>query len=214
MKAVVAALLLLAAPALADGVDGWGILSAGAGLRWVPNWWFQAHAAAAGTPVTPTFDGGPQGTVSFGYGVGPTLALFVDGFIGYQGFSLTLPDGQENPYAVTSSGAVVGPRLIGTDVLFRGWSPWVSVQAGPFISSITSHFKNEPERLLLSFSASGGCTWRVGERYGVTLEARYVYARSAVTGISGINVGGVTGSVLFTMYFPPSMKRDLDVPGF
>jgi hypothetical protein len=99
-------------------------------------------------------------------------------------------------------------------VFFKGFMPYAGLQAGPLLSSLTSRVNPQPERVLLAFSAFGGLTWRVAERYGITLEVRYINARAALWPISGINVGGVAFSAMFTLFFPPAVKRDLDVPGF
>ncbi|HEY0882340.1 MAG TPA: hypothetical protein VGD87_12445, partial [Archangium sp.] len=72
----------------------------------------------------------------------------------------------------------------------------------------------QQERVLLAVSAGGGLTWRITDRYGLTLDVRYMFARSAIWPISGINVGGVWFGLSFNIFFPPAPKRDLDVPGF
>jgi hypothetical protein len=206
--------LLASGASWAQGIDGWGRLSIGGGFRWVPNWWFQSHAADAGTPVIPTIDGGGQGTASFGFGVSTNLELSVDLLVGYQTFSLATPGGDPNPYTSLTAGALLGGRLVGTDVFFKGFMPYLSLQTGPVLSAISSRDGALPEKVNLGLSAAGGATVKIAERYGFTLEVRYLQARNAVPGISGINAGGVLFSVMFTYFFAPSLKRDLDVPGF
>lgn len=205
---------LLSSAAMGEGFDGWGHVSVGGGFRWVPNWWFIEHAAAAGTPVIPGLSGGPQLTASFGYGVGTNLELSIDLLGSFETFALALPDGNRDEYTSAVYGAQLGGRLVGNNVFFPGLMPYLTLQAGPLLSNISSKTNPVPERVLLAFSGGGGLTYRFMERYGLTLEVRYLNARNAVPPISGINVGGVWFSAMFTIFFPPPPKHDLDVPGF
>lgn len=199
---------------MATGVDGWGRVSVGGGFRWVPNWWFAERAQQAGTPLVPGLSGGPQGTVSFGFGATDLLEVSIDALVGYESFALQLPDGTREIYTSVAYGALLGGRLVGTDIPAKGLAPYLAVQAGPLVSNIGARSNPVPERLLLAFSVAGGLAWRLSDRYGVALEARYLYGRSAIPGISGINVGGVWFSAMLVIFFPPAPKRDLDVPGF
>lgn len=213
MKRLLLVAMLLASPAFADGIEGWGHVSVGGGFRWVPNWWFFDHAAAAGTPVIPGITGGPQATASFGYGVTRLFELSIDLLGSFETFSLALPDGNRDEYTSSVYGAQLGGRLQGVDVFFKGFMPYLQVQAGPLLSNISVKSQTIPEKVVLAFSVSGGITYRFSEKYGLGVEVRYLNARSN-TPISGINVGGVLFSAMFTFYFPPEPKRDLDVPGF
>lgn len=213
MKRLWLCAVLLSSSAFADGVDGWGRVSVGGGFRWVPNWWFFDHAAQAGTPKLEGINGGPQATASFGYGVSRVLELSIDLLGSFETFSLSRPDGGRDDYTSAMYGAQLGGRLVGTDVFFKGFMPYLQVQAGPLLSNISVKSQQIPEKVLLAISASGGINYRFSEKYGLGVEVRYVYARSN-TPISGINVGGVLFSGMFTFYFPPVAKRDLDVPGF
>ncbi|MDP1828343.1 MAG: hypothetical protein Q8L48_34055 [Archangium sp.] len=214
MRRLLLGVLLLSSTALADGIDGWGRISVGGGFRWIPNWYFIDRAAQAGTPVLPGLSGGPQLTASFGYGVSSALELSIDLFGGFETINLALPDGQKQEYTSGAYGVLLGGRFTGNNVFFKGFMPYLAVQAGPLLSAITSRVNSQPERVLLAFSASAGATWRFADRYGISLEARYINSRSVLSPISGINVGGVAFSALFTIFFPPPPKRDLDVPGF
>ncbi|MFO0596011.1 MAG: hypothetical protein U0228_11920 [Myxococcaceae bacterium] len=211
---VLAAGVVASSPARADGIDGLGHVSVGGGFRWVPNWWFQGKAADAGTPMIPTIDGGPQANASFGLGVTSYLAASINLLGGYQAFQLSLPDGQIDNYSSTTFGALLGGRLAGADVFFKGFMPYLELQAGPIISVIGAPHTMIPERVVLGLSAAGGISYRFLPKYGVTLEVRYLAARNSVPDISGINVGGVWFSAMFTMYFPPSLKRDSDSMSF
>jgi hypothetical protein len=211
---VVAVLLSQAAFAQAQGIDGLGRISLGGGFRWVPNWWLTERAAEAGRPVIPGLSGGPQLNASFGYGVSSVLELSIDLLGSYETFALALPDGSRDEITSAMYGAALGGRISGSNVLFKGFMPYLQLQAGPLLSNVTSREYPTSERVLLAFHASGGATWRFADRYGVTLDVRYVMARGALSGLSGINVGGVLFSAMFTIFFPPAPKRDLDVPGF
>lgn len=206
----VVALLLVAAPARAGGIEGWGRISVGGGYRWVPNWYFAEKAAAAGRPIEVASPGGPQGTASFGLGVNAWLEVAIDLFGGYEAFTLA----PQEHFTSVSYGALLGGRLVGTDVLFKGFMPYLVLQAGPLLAQVTSAQSQGQEKLMGSLAAGAGATWRFAERYGVSLEAKWYYGRHFVTDISGINVGGVWFTASFTIFFPPAPKRDLDVPGF
>ncbi len=210
-RAVVVGLVFLCAgPAGAAGVDGWGRISLGGGYRWVPNWYFADRAAEVGRALEAVSPGGPQGTVSFGLGVNAFLEVSIDLFAGYEAFTLT--PGEQ--FSSVSYGALVGGRLVAADLFFKGFMPYLTVQAGPMLALVASQATPVPERLIGALAAGAGATWRFSERYGVGLEARWIYGRSYITDISGINVGGVWFTASFTIHFPPSPKRDLDVPGF
>lgn len=204
--------LLAGGGAAAEGVDGWGRVSLGGGFRWVPNWWFEGRAAKAGTPVIPGANGGPQATASFGYGVTSLFELNIDLLGSFESIVLQLPDGARQEYLSAVYGAQLGVRLVFP--VTKALLPYLSVQTGPLLSNISNAENPQLERLLLAFTAGGGLTWRITDRYGLSLDVRYTHARSAIWPISGINVGGVWFGLMFNIFFPPSAKRDLDVPGF
>lgn len=205
-------LLVCSTPALAEGIDGMGRIAVGGGFRWVPNWWFETRAAQAGTPVIPGVNGGPQVMASFGYGVSSMFELAIDLLGSFELINLQLPDGQRDEYTSAAYGAVIGGRFVPN--VSKVLLPYLSVQLGPLLSNIANRANPQEEKLLLSLSAGGGLTWRITDRYGVSLDVRYVYARAAIWPISGINVGGVWFGLSFNIFFPSAPKRDLDVPGF
>ncbi|MFT3708289.1 MAG: hypothetical protein QM817_11605 [Archangium sp.] len=210
-------LALLAAPLAhaENGLDGLGHVSVGGGFRWIPNWWFRSKAAEFGTPVSnTTIDGGPQGTASFGLGVTANLVVAIDAVFGYQSFSLNREDGGVDNYSSTFGAVMLGARLGGADVLFKGFMPYIQVQVGPSLSILGGPREVIPEKAIFAISASGGATYRFSRSYGITLDVRYVQARNSVPEISGINVGGVWFSAMFTIFFPPSPKADLGTSSF
>lgn len=210
----VAVVCASAGSARADGIDGLGHVSVGGGFRWVPNWWFKDKAAAFGTPVNPGVDGGAQGTASFGLGVTSMLVVSVNLLFGYQSFSLARPDGLNDEYSSVTAGALLGGRLQTTDLLFKGFMPYIELQAGPVLSVLGGPREMIPEKAILGLSAAGGATYRFARSYGITLEVRFLQARNSVPEISGINVGGVWFTAMFTIFFPPSPKSDLAIPSF
>jgi hypothetical protein len=205
---------ILALNAQAEGIDGLGYVAVGGGFRWLPNWWFQGKAAAAGTPVIPSIDGGPQITGSFGLGVMSWLAVSITLLGGYHGFALSTPDGGRDEYSSVTAGGLLGGRIMGSDVFFKGFYPYLDLQVGPLLAVIGGPREVIPEKAVLGLSAAGGFMWKFFGNYGVSVEARYVQARASVPGISGINVGGVWFTAMFTVFFPPAIKRDLSLPGF
>lgn len=214
MRTVVLSLLLVSGVAHASGIDGWGRISIGGGMRWVPNWWFVDHAAMYGTPVVEHLAIGPQGNLSFGYGVSPWLEVSVDVFAGYEGFSLQAMDGQRLNYGSFTGAAMLGGRLVARDLFIKGFSPWLSAQGGGLLTTLTGPNIEISERLLPSFAVGGGFDIKFSERYGISLDGRYLHGRSYVPPISGINVGGVWVTLSFVIFFPPEPKREPAVPGF
>ncbi len=192
-----------------DSVQGWGRISVLGGYRWVPNWYFADRAAQAGFPVAKASPGGPLGIASFGYGVFDSLELAVDLFAAWETFELT----DYAPFSATTYGAMLGPRLTKRN-LFPGFTPYVGVEGGPTLALVSSNSISNPERLLGGLAAVGGFHWAFHDRWAISFDVRWIYARSAVPGISGINVGGVLFSLGVSTFFAPSPKRELDVPGF
>jgi hypothetical protein len=100
--------LVLSSAGWAQGIDGVGRISVGGGFRWVPNWWFQSHAADLGTPVIPTVDGGGAGFASFGLGVTTSLEVSIDLLFGYHEFALRAVDGGTRPFSSLTAGDGAG----------------------------------------------------------------------------------------------------------
>lgn len=212
-RPVVLALALLPLLAQAGGIDGVGRVSLGPGFRWIPNWYFHDRAREQGTPIAPGPEGGPDLAFSFGYGVTRIFEVTIDLLGGWQPFTVQQPTGDVAYNAWMGSG-LLGLRVVGSDVLFRGFMPYLCVQAGPLFSSIQSDHLSEPaERLALGASAGAGFDYRFGN-LGLGLDVRYLYSRAIVPGISGMNVGGVLFGLHFTIFVPASAKQELDVPGF
>lgn len=203
-------LLSTSAAAQSSSIEGWGRITAGGGWRWVPNWYFADKAAQAGFPYVKSSPGGPQGFASFGYGVVSYLEVAIDLFAGAEWFEIS----GYSPFTAVTYGAVLGPRLSIVDFPFKGLIPHLGVQVGPTLAMLQTDTVSIPEKVLMGTSINGGFTWRFADRFGLTFDARWIFARGYVPPISGINVGGAWFSLGFTIYFPPAPKRDLDVPGF
>jgi hypothetical protein len=199
-----------AAAQSSQSVEGWGRVTVLGGYRWVPNWYFAGKAAAAGMPVTRPSVGGPDVIASFGFGASEWLELAVDLFGSYDSFELR----GAGAFTAFTYGAVLGPRLTRTNVLFRGFTPYLGVSAGAAFALVSSPSVNPGERLLPGLTAVAGFHWRFTERWGVSLDLRWIYARSAIPGISGLNAGGVLLSLGLSTFFPPRPQLELDAPGF
>jgi hypothetical protein len=191
-------------------IEGWGRVTVFGGYRWVPNWYFADKAAEAGTPMLRPSAGGPQGGASFGYGAFAFVEVAIDLLIGYETFEL---QGLQ-PFSSVTYGGLIGPRLTGVDVLFNGFSPYLGVQFGPVLSTVSSASLTQREKLQGAVAVSGGFNYRFSDRFAFNLDVRWMLARHYVDPVAGANVGGVWFSAGFTMFFAPSPKRDLDVPGF
>lgn len=208
--ALVVALASSGARAESRSIEGWGRISVFGGYRWVPNWFFADKAAEAGRPLVRPSPGGPQGGASFGYGAFAFAEIAIDLLIGYETFEL---EGLQ-PFSAVTYGGLLGPRFTKMDVLFKGFAPYVGVQAGPVLSSVSSNSLPQREKLLGAVAVNGGFNYRFAERLAFNVDVRWMLARNFVDPIAGANVGGVWFSVGFTIFFAPEPKRDLDVPGF
>jgi hypothetical protein len=207
------ALALAAGPAQAQSehsIDGWGRVTVLGGYRWVPNWYFADQAQKAGTPITRPSLGGPDLIASFGYGATDWLELSVDLFGSFDSFAVQ----GFAPFTTWTYGAVLGPRLIRPNTFFRGFSPFVGVEAGATFVIVNSTSVSVGEQLLPGVTALLGFQLRIAERWAISFDARWVYARSYVPGISGVNVGGVMFSLGVSALFPPRPRSDLEAPGF
>lgn len=213
---VAVALVAIAQVAFADTpTDGVGRMSFGGGLRWTLNDHFNGRASEAGHPNTTAQDFvtaplGFQGAASFGYGAFDWLELAVDLFAGFESFQL---EGWL-PFSSVSYGALIGVRVTRYDFPVRGLVPYVGAQTGPMLVIVTSPSAPGPERIIQSWSVNGGASWRFTERFGLFLDVRWMQGRVFVAEIAGRNVGGVFVSAGISVFFPPTPKRDLDVPGF
>jgi hypothetical protein len=212
VRAFALAIALLAPAALAQAsIEGVGRITVVAGYRWVPNWYFAERAAAANVPFERPSVGGPAATVSFGYGATSVIELAVDGFFAWERFTLA----GLRPFDSFVYGGALGPRFTRGDVFFKGFMPYVSVQGGPLFASVQSpSLAANPERALGALFVAGGFNLRIAERWAITFDVRWVYARSVVPEISGLNVGGVVFSLGLTTFFPATPPGPLDVPGF
>ena len=216
MKSLTLVVLVLAAPSLADTpTDGVGRISIGGGLRWTPNWWFDGRATAAGS--APIHNGeafraplGIQGAASFGYGAFEWFELSVDLLVGYESFEL---DGLL-PFTSVSYGGLIGARVTRYDFPVAGLVPYLGAQAGPLLVTVNSTSRPAGETILPAFSVNGGASYKLTDRLGLFVDARWLLARVFVADIAGRNVGGVFFSVGLSIFFPPAPKHDLEVPGF
>lgn len=208
--AVLAWALAVPATRAQSSVDGWGRISVLGAYRWVPNWYLAGKAAEAGHPFVRESPGGPQVTASFGYGALSSLEVAVDVFFAWEGFELQ----GLAPFNSFLYGGALGPRLTRGDVLFKGLMPYVAVEFGPAFSIVQSSSVSSPERLLGVLIVAGGFHWKVTDRWAISFDVRWTYARGYIPEVSGLNVGGVTFSLGVSHFFPPAGKRELDVPGF
>lgn len=176
------------------------------------NDYFNGRAAEVGRPIEKagTAPFGFGGMASFGYGAFEWLELAIDLFGGFESFQLS----GEEPFSSVSYGGLIGLRVTRYDFPFQGLVPYVGVQTGPMLTIVTSASEPGGERILQGWSVNGGATFRITERVGVFVDVRYLYGRVYVAEVAGRNVGGVFVSAGVSLFFPPSPKRDLDVPGF
>lgn len=204
--------MVFAVPAFGDvtGVEGMGRISAVVGSKWTPNAYFEGVAASRGNLLVSRTPG-IQGAASFGYGITSWAEVTIDVYGGWESFELS----GYAPFNSYIYGGLIGGRITKLDFPWRGFVPHLGVQAGPSVAQIASTSIPTSEIVLLGLSANAGLTYRFSDRFGITLDVRYLFARLYVPEIAGANVGGLFASIGATMYFPGSSERkDLSVPGF
>ncbi len=180
-------------------VDGMGRVTVGGGFRWVPNDYFAERAKAAGFELLPKPLLSPQGTVSFGYGATDLIEVAIDLLVGFERFSLL---NKPAAYSSLTYGAMIGARLVKVDFLLRGLIPYVGAQFGPMLATVTTPSDPRPEKLITGYAVNAGVTWLFADRFGLSLDVRWLWARSYADDISGINVGGLFVSLGVTIVFP------------
>jgi opacity protein-like surface antigen len=202
-RALIAAVLLGAAPAAAaeawqNGISGVGRISLLGGWKLTPNDHFFKQSADLGYPTVSRGIGGGQGTASFGYGAVSFLEVSIDLFLGNDRFQIDT----FNPINVLTYGALIGVRFTFMDLLFPGFAPYVGVGVGPTLGYVWTGTEGETfERLVTAVAGTAGLTYRVNDRFGLTLEYRFLYARG-VWVTSGVNIGGSFFSLGAVIYFP------------
>ena len=211
-----AVLLLLAAGSAWAGLppssprEGSGRITLLGGYRWVPNWYLFSQAEAKGAKRVKAAQGGPAAQVGFGFMATDWLDVAVDLFAGSDAFEL---EGLA-PFTAVTYGGLLGARLTGADVIFRGLTLYLGVEGGPTLAFLQSPSVVVPERMMLGFSVVGGFHWRLSDTWAFTFDARWLVARGFVTGVSGFNAGGVLFAAGVSYLFAPAPQRDLEVPGF
>ncbi len=203
------AVLISAAPAAEPErtIEGMGRITVGVGYRATPNEYFYGKAADVGTPAVKKSIGGPAVVASFGYAPLDWLEVAIDLFGGYDGFELA----GAQPYSAFTYGALLGVRITKMDWPFRGFVPYLNLQLGPTLSVLNTGSQALPEKLQSGYAPGVGFTWRFAERFGLSFDFKWIYARAFVPDVAGINVGGFFFTLGFTVFFPAGPKTPLDV---
>jgi len=190
--------------------EGAGRITVLAGYRWAPNWYLFDRAKAIGAESIKATEGGPALQIGFGFMATDWLDVAVDLFGGPDWFTL----GGLGSFTAVTYGGLIGARLTGANVFFRGLSPYLGVEGGPTFAFVQSSSVEVPERLVFGFATVGGFHWRFSDTWALTFDARWLLARGFVTGVSGFNAGGVLVSIGVSYLFAPAPQRDLVAPGF
>jgi hypothetical protein len=199
--AVLVACVAFAAPTVLPEeertLDGLGRIGLQLGYRWVPNNYFYGKAGEAGYPLDYRSPGGGAAAIGFGYGATSFVEGAVDIFINYEQLHLKNTEALNS----TSYGALFGARFGKMDFPVHNLYPYLGFQVGPVLGIVNSDNYKNGERLTTGYMGVAGLTWRVTERIALVFDVRYLLARSYVTGISGVNVGGLMVTLGFTTYF-------------
>jgi hypothetical protein len=208
----------LAAEPWTNGIDGVGRISVMGGWKVASNDWFFSRADALGHPVVTRGIGGPQGQASFGYGAISWLEVAIDLFVAHDQFGISGVEG-DRPIQILTYGALLGVRFTAMDFLFPGFAPFIGVGVGPTLGYTYTGNNNETfEKLVTGVSGNVGVTYRINDRFGLTLEYRFVYSRGFFYVASddagaGLNTGGSWFSLGFVIYFPRTIGGTDRMPG-
>lgn len=211
VRAILFVVILLAIPSEAapESIEGSGRLTFLGTYRWVPNWYFDGRAAATNHKYESPWGGGPGGIISGGYGVTKNIEITLDLFGLYNPFKVT-PWG--NVDAVTY-GASVGGNFVVNNLFFDGFFPYIGAQGAFVLVNMRADGLKIPERVTGGLVIAGGFHLRFHDAWAFTLDIRWMMARSVFPQISGINAGGLMGSIGVTYFFAPQ-ARTATVPGF
>lgn len=187
-------------------MEGMGRVAVQAGYKWAPNGQFVNQAARDGYPLKGSMPGGPQASASFGYAPTSWLEATIDLFVGFEGFTL---DGLER-FSSTTYGALLGVRVGKMDFPVHGLLPYLGAQLGPALSFVTSKSIAGVEKLNTGYSINAGLTYRFADKWGVGLDARYLFADGAIPLPDGntlsINAGGLWISATVTFFIGAGPK--------
>lgn len=209
LRSLLTVALLLAAPALANGVEGQGRVSFSGGWRLTPNGYFEDHAAAGGHPLVSDSHGGPQGVASFGYGATESIEVNIELLAGTE--SLTL-QGLPSIQTVTYGGLLSGRLYLFQDFALH---PWLQLATGPLLVYTTGARVSEPnEQLRQAVAAGAGLSVPLSGPWSFVAEYRYLFVRGNVSGVDGahgINGGGSWFGVGFNYSFGISQEPGMSL---
>lgn len=199
-------MLLAAAAASSEPrrLEGSGRVTALPGWRLTPNHHFFARAAEQGFFADRSSKGGPQVTGTFSYVADESIEACIDLFGGGEQLHLS---GVGEITSVTY-GALLGARFQAPGLLTDALVPYVGLLVGPALVYVAREGFAPDERLVTAYAAAAGLTYRLGERFGLTLEYKLMHARGVVPEISGVNGGGHLFALGFTTYFPSDEPAD------
>jgi opacity protein-like surface antigen len=188
-------------------LDGMGRISLLPGWRYTPNDYFAGSASRAGFPVVgKSSGGGPQMTASFGYMTSDTVEVGIDLFGGYQALKLRDLGGLNS----VSYGALVQARAV---FEVGNLLPYLGAGLGPVFALVTENGgQDTTEKLVTGYSLGGGASYRLTERFALSLDARWLLARGVVPGIGGINSGGLFAGMGLTWFLPGEPMRPGAIP--
>ncbi|MHB8876077.1 MAG: hypothetical protein ACYC8T_20495 [Myxococcaceae bacterium] len=180
-------------------LEGYGRITAAVGWRLTPNDHFYSRARELGRELAASSPGGPAVCLCFGYAANENVEVGID--LHVSGESLRLEGGA--PITSITYGALVGVRLQAPGLLFDELVPYVAAFTGPTLVLVSSEDFPTAETFSAAWAGAAGATLRLGERFGATLEYRFLLARGMVPEVSSVNGGGHQLTLGFTVYFAP-----------
>ena len=205
-RAIFAFALLAASSAPAQQaertIEGMSRLAVQAGWRYTPNDTFRSQVQAIGHPVITKMGGGPQFSASFGYAPLSWIEATIDVFIGFESFAL----GGLDSFTSTTYGALLGVRLEKMDFPVRGLIPYVGAQIGPALAFVASKSIANYEKLNTGITINAGLTYRLNDKWGIGLDARYMFASADLPDLATLNAGGLWASLTVTFFIGAGPK--------
>jgi hypothetical protein len=86
------------------------------------------------------------------------------------------------------------------------WKPgmvtYLGLFIGPAVVDLSPPAQPLSESVTNAYAAGAGTMWRLSERFGLALDAKWIWARGALPNVGGVNAGGLWVGLGVVWLFP------------